>query len=77
MEERWSLFRDQYYVKETSQVVLVVKNPPVKAGDIQDTDSIPGLERSPGRGHGNSFLENLMDRRAWWAIVHRVAKNRT
>ena len=34
-----------------------------------DPDSIPGLGRSPGKGHGNplkySCLENSMDRRAW------------
>ena len=42
---------------------------------------IPGLGRSPGAGHGNplqySCLENLMDRGAWWATVHRVAKSWT
>ena len=31
-----------------SQVVLVVKNPPTKAGDIRDSGSIPGPGRSPG-----------------------------
>ena len=35
-----------------SQVALVVKNLPANAGDVRDTSSIPGLERSPGRGHG-------------------------
>ena len=61
-----------------SQVVLVVKNPPANAGDIIDAGSIPGLEISPGGGHGNplqySCLENSMDR-AWWATVHGVSKN--
>ena len=61
---------------EASQVVLVVKNPPVNAGDV---GSIPGLGRSPGGGHGNPFqyfcLENPMDKEAWWATVHRVAKS--
>ena len=60
---------------EASQVVLVVKNPPVNAGDV---GSIPGLGRSPGGGHGNPFqyfcLENPMDKEAWWATVHGVAK---
>ena len=37
----------------TSQVVLVVKNPIARAGDITDMGSIPGLRRSPGAGHGN------------------------
>ena len=40
--------------------------------------SIPGLERSPGEGHGNplqySCLENPLNRGAWWATVHRVAE---
>ena len=60
------------------QVVQVLKNPPANAGD---TDLMPGLGRSPGEGHGNplqySCLDNLMDRRTWQAIVHRIAKSRT
>ena len=36
--------------------------------------SIPGSGRSPGEGNGNplqySYLENTMDRGAWWATVH-------
>ena len=43
-----------------------------------DLGSIPGSEQSPGGGHGNPFqhscLENPMDRGAWWATVHVVAK---
>ena len=38
-----------------SQVALVVKNPPVKAGDIRDVVSIPGSGRSPGGGHSNTL----------------------
>ena len=49
------------------------------AGDVRDTDSILGSGRSPGEGNGNplqySCLENLMDREAWWATVHRVVKS--
>ena len=63
-----------------SQVVLVVKNPPAKAGSIRDMSSIRGTGRSPGEGHGNSlqysYPENPMDREAWQATVHRVAKSR-
>ena len=33
----------------------MVKNPPANAGDTEDADSIPGSERSPGVGNGNSF----------------------
>ena len=43
--------------------------------------SIPGLGRSPGEGNGNplqySYLENPMDRGAWSAILHWVAKIQT
>ena len=64
------------------QVVLVVKNPPVHAGDARDTGSIPGSgRRSPGEGNGYSLqsfcLENLVDRGAWRGIVHGVAKSQT
>ena len=54
-----------------SQVALVVQN----------LGSIPGLGRSPEGEHGNplhySSLENLMDRGAWQATVHRVANSQT
>jgi len=47
----------------------------------EDEGSIPGLERSPGVGNGKplqySCLENPIDRRAWWATVHGVARSRT
>ena len=42
---------------------------------------IPGSGRSPGGGNGNplqcSCVGNLMDRGAWWATVHGVAKSWT
>ena len=64
-----------------SHVALVVKNPPADAGDVRDAGSIPGLERSPGGGHGNplqySCLENPMVRGAWWATVHGVTESDT
>ena len=51
------------------------------AGNIGDSGSIPGSERSPRGGHGNplqySCLENPRDRRAWWATVHGVTKSCT
>ena len=60
---------------------LRVKNPPANAADIRDADSIPRSERSPGGGHGNPLqypgLENPMDRGAWRAPVHGVAKSWT
>ena len=59
----------------------VVKNPPTNAGDARDVGSTPGSGRSAGEGNGNplqySYLENSMDRGAWWATVHGVAKLQT
>ena len=56
----------------------VVKNLPANAGDTADVGLIPGMGRSPGGGNGNplqySCLGNPMDRGAWWATVHEVAK---
>ena len=57
----------------------LVKNPPDSAGDAGDAGSIPGSERSPGVGNGKSLqyssLENSMDRGAWRATAHGVAKS--
>ena len=59
----------------------MVKNPPASAGDVRDTGLISGSGRSPGGGHGSplqySCLDSPMDRGAWWATVHRVAKSQT
>ena len=53
----------------------MVKNPPANA---RDAGSIPGLGRSPGKGNGNplqySCLGSPIDKGAWWAAVHGVAK---
>ena len=58
-----------------------VKNLPANAGDTEDLSLMPGSGRSPGGGNGNplqySYLENPMDRGAWQAIVHGVAKSQT
>ena len=55
-----------------------VKNPPASAGHV---GLIPGLGRSPGEGNGNPLqyacLGNPMDRGAWQATVHGVAKSWT
>ena len=59
----------------------VVKNLPANAGAAGDTGSVPGLGRFPGEGNGTplqySCLENSMERGAWWATVHGIAKSRT
>ena len=61
-----------------SQVALMIKNLPANAGDL---GLIPGWGRSPGEGNGNSLqyscLENPVDRGAWWATVHNIAKSQT
>ena len=53
----------------------MVKNLPANARVM---GSIPGSEKSPGAGNGNSpqysCLRNPMDREHWWAIVHGIAK---
>ena len=63
------------------QVGLVVKNPPVNAGDARDTGLVPGLGRSPGQENGNSLqyscLGNSRDRGAWWATVHATTMSQT
>ena len=55
-----------------------VKASACNAGDL---GSIPGSGRYPGEENGNplqySCLENPMDREAWWATFHRVAKSQT
>ena len=64
-----------------SQVALVVNNLSTNAGDKRESGLIPGSERSPGGGHGNSLyyscLENPTNRGAWRATVHGVAKSWT
>ena len=59
----------------------MVENPPANAGDCRDIGSIPGSGGSLGGGNGNllhyACLENSIDRGAWWATVHGVAKSQT
>ena len=59
----------------------VVKNPSANTGDARAVGSIPGSGRSPGVGNGHPLqyfcLENPMDRGAWRATVHGVAKSQT
>ena len=54
----------------------MIKNLHANGGDVSLT---PGWGRSPGEGNGNplqySYLENSMDRGAWWAIVHDVIES--
>ena len=59
-------------------MVLVVKILPANARHVRDVGSISELGISPGGGHGSplqySCLEKPMDRGAYWATVHKVAK---
>ena len=78
-EQQQTMLND--FILTSSQVALVVKNPPVNARDKRVVGSISGLERFPWGGNGNPLqyfcLENPMDRGAWQATVHTVAKSRT
>ena len=62
-------------------MMLAVKNLPANVGEVRETGSIPGLGRSPGGRHDKplqySCLENPIDRGAWWASAHGVAKSQT
>ena len=55
----------------------VSKESACSAGDLS---SVPGPGRCPGEGNDNplqySYLENPMDRGAWWTAVHGVTKTR-
>ena len=67
-------------VQMVKNLVLPVKNL-LLFDSVQFLGSIPGLERYPGEGNGYplqySCLENFMDREAWRATGHRVAKSQT
>ena len=67
--------------ERASQVMLVVKNLPANADRHKRCRFDPLVRKIPGKGNGNplqySCLENPMDRGAWRATVHRVAKNQT
>ena len=55
---------------------LVVKNPHVNAGDAKMRVRFLGLEDPLEEGMAtHSCLENPMDREAWLAAIHRIAKN--
>ena len=59
----------------------VVKTLSANSGDTREVGLIPRSERSPGGVNGNPLqyacLENPLDRGAWRAIVHGVAKSQT
>ena len=59
----------------------MVRNLLANAADTRDTGLVPGSGRSSGEGNGSplqySCLKNSMDRRAWQATGHGVAKSQT
>ena len=59
----------------------MVKNLPSNAEAVEDLGSVSGLGRSPGEGNSNplqySCQDNPIDRGAWRATIHRVAKSLT
>ena len=61
-------------------MLTAVKKNMLKACNAGDPGSIPGSGRCPGEGNGNPLqysCENPVDRGAWWATVHKVAKSWT
>ena len=65
-----------------TQVALgSLPEPACECRDVREVGLIPGSGRSPGGGDGNPlqypFLENPVDRGAWQATVHKVAKSDT
>ena len=64
---------------EVLQGFLVGSDGKESACNAGDLSLIPGMGRSPGEGNGHplqySYLENSMDRGAWWATIHGVAKS--
>ena len=69
------------FVLDIIQVVQGVKYLPINARDTRDTSLIRGLGRPPGEENGNTHqyysLETSIDRGAWWAKDHWVAKSQT
>ena len=76
--KRIHVLSDAHWIIRDSQEKLVVEYPPANAGDA---GLIPKSGRSLGEGNDNplqySCLENPMDSKAWWTIVHRVSKTLT
>ena len=80
-EEKYFKFTDLSVKIWSFPADALVKNLPANAGDRRDEGSNPVSGRSPGGGTGNplqySCLGNPMDRGAWWATAHEIAKSWT
>ena len=72
----WRILRVTLSCNDNFSHFTMVKNLTANAGDASST---PGSGRCPGEGNGNplqhSCLGNPMDRGAWWATVHGIAKS--
>jgi len=59
--------------------MVVLDFPGSSSCSAGDPGSVPGLGISPGEGNSKSlqypFLENPLDRGAWWAAVHGVTES--
>ena len=70
-----------FVVTQSSRGLPCSSNSKESACDAGAQGSIPALGSSYGEENGNplqySCLENSMDREAWWAIVHGIAKSQT
>ena len=69
------------YKPQVSEIIPDNSDGKESSCNAGDPGSIPGSGRFPGEGNSyplqHSCLENSMDRRAWRAIVHGVAKSWT
>ena len=78
---RWEAWDQKNVTKDILQGFPGGSEVKASACNAGDLGLIPGWGRSPGEGNGNplhySCLENHMDREAWQATVHGIAKSRT
>ena len=79
--EIWKLFMKKMAIAFQAEYNLgfpVSSDSKESACNAGDLGLIPELGRSLGEGNGNplqySFLENSMDRGAWWATVQGVSQ---
>ena len=72
---RQILYHRANWEAQSPETIVLTYTHSCNAGDL---GWIPGPGRLPGEGNENplqySFLGNLMDRGAWWVIVHRVVR---
>ena len=71
----------QTFVRHLDSIFVATENPPANGGNVRDMGSIPGSGRFSVVGNSNplpySCLKNSVDRGAWQATVHGIAKSQT